>query len=102
MEGSWKVASGRRVTGAIKSLVNARDLQHECTRVLHDALFVPVLMYGSETMFWKERSRIRVVQVDNLRGLIGMRRMDRVPNFRIRESCGVMKGIDKRIDEGIL
>ena len=26
-----KVASGKRVTGAIKSLVNARDLQLECT-----------------------------------------------------------------------
>ena len=27
---SRKVVSGRRVAGAIKSLVNARDLQFEC------------------------------------------------------------------------
>ena len=41
---------------------------------------IPVLMYGRETMLWKEKekSRIRVVQMDNLRGLIGIRRMDRV------------------------
>ena len=33
-------------------------------------------MYGSETMLWKERSRIRDVQMDNLRDLLGIRRMD--------------------------
>ena len=43
-------------------LVNARGLQVECGRVLHETLLVPVLKYGSETMIWKEeRSRIRVV-----------------------------------------
>ena len=35
-------------------------------------------LYGSETMLWKEneRSRIRAVQMDSLRGLLGIRRMD--------------------------
>ena len=61
-------------------------------------------MYGSEIMLWKEKesSRIRAVQMENLRGLLGIRRMDRVPNARIRELCGVTKGMDRRIDEGIL
>ena len=35
-ECSRKVASGRMVAGAIRSLDNARDLQPEYTRVLHD------------------------------------------------------------------
>ena len=54
--------------------------------VLHETLLVPVLTYGNETMLWKEkeRSRIRAVQMDNLRGLFGVRRMGRVPNARIR------------------
>ena len=39
--------------------------------VLHEILLVPVLMYGSETMLWKkERSRIRDVQLENLKGLL--------------------------------
>ena len=48
-----------------------------------------VLMYVSETMLWKEkeRSRVKVVQMDNLRGLLGIRRMDRVLNAWIRELC---------------
>ena len=47
-------------------------------RVLNETLLVPVLMYGSETMLWKgkKRSRIRAVQMDNLRGLLGIRKMD--------------------------
>ena len=44
-----KVASGRRVAGTIRPLVNARSLQLECARVLHESLLVPVLTYGSET-----------------------------------------------------
>ena len=59
-ECSRKVASGRRVAGVIRSLIDAR--------VLHETLLVLVLMYGSETMLWKEkRSRIRAVQWDTLK-----------------------------------
>ena len=67
---SRKVVSGRRMTVAIRSLVNARSL------------LVPVLTYGSETMIWreKERSRIRAVQMNSLRGLLDIRKMDKVPN----------------------
>ena len=46
VENSRKVASGERVADAIKSLVNAKDLQIECARVLHEALLVSLLMYG--------------------------------------------------------
>ena len=56
-------------------------------RSLRESLLVPPLMYDDETMIWKEkeRSRIRAVQMDNLRGLLGIRRMDKVLNARI--SC---------------
>ena len=57
-------------------------------------MFVPVLMYGIEKMLRKEkeRSRITAVQMDNFRGLLGIRRMDRVPNSQIREFCIVTNG----------
>ena len=70
------MVSGRRGADAIRFLVNARDLQLECPRVLYETLLVPVLMYSSETMLWKEneRSRVRAVQMDNPRGLQGITR----------------------------
>ena len=96
------VASGRRVAGAIRSLVNARGLQPECARVLDEILLVPVLTYGSDTMIWKEneKSRIRGVHMDNLRGFLTVKRMDKVPNTRIRELCEVTNGLDERLMKG--
>ena len=86
-ECSRKVASGRKVAGAIRSMVNPRDLQLECAGVFHETLLDPVLMYGRETMLWREKeiSRVRAIQMDNHRGFLDIRRMDRVPNVRIRE-----------------
>ena len=83
-----KVGSGRRVAVAIRSLVNAR--------VSHESLHVGVLMYSSE----KEKSRTRTLQMDNLKGLLGIRRMDKVQNAWIKELCGVTKGPMKAFSDG--
>ena len=40
--------------------------------------------------------------MDNLRVLLSIRRVNSVPNEQIRELCGVTKGVDERIDEGVL
>ena len=63
-----KVASGRRVADAIRSLVNGRDLQLEFARFLHKTLLIHVLMYDCETLIWREKegSRIRAVQMEKL------------------------------------
>ena len=88
----------------LRYLVKARSLQIEyATRVLHESLLVPILMYGNETKIWKEkeRSRIRAVQRDNKRDLLGIRRMDKVQNTQIRQLYKAMKGVDEKIDEGV-
>ena len=70
---------------------------------MHELLLVPVLTYSSEKIIWreKERSRIWDVQMDNLRGLQGIRRMNKVPNGRMRQLWGVTKDVDEKID-GVL
>ena len=72
--------------------------------VLHESLLLPVLTYGSETIIWREeeRSRIRAVQMNNFRGLLGVRRMDKVPNARIRQFYRVKKGVAEKNDEVVL
>ena len=59
-------------------------------------------MHGDQTMAWNEKeiSRIRAVQMDNLRVLLGIRGYI-VPNARIREFCGVIKVVDESVDEGV-
>src|SRR5678816_2220515 len=83
---SRKVVNGRKVAGAIKSLVNAKGLSLECARVLHEGMLLPVLLYSSETMVWnkKYRSKVQCVQMGNLRGVLGVRRIDKIRNERIR------------------
>ena len=39
--------------------------------------------------------------MDNLRGLLGIRRMNRILNAQIRELCRVKKGLDEKIDESM-
>ena len=53
----------------------AKGISLECMRVLHENLLIPVLMYGSELMVWSEkyRSKVQAVQMDNLRGVLGVR-----------------------------
>ena len=50
---------------------------------------MPALMCSSETMIWKkkETSMIRALQMENLRGLLSIRRMEKVSNVQIRELC---------------
>ena len=45
--------------------------------------------------------RIRAVQMDNPRVLLGIRIMDRVPNARIRQMCEATKGLDEMINEDV-
>ena len=73
-------------------MVNARSLQLEGARLLYESLLVPVLMYGSETMIWREKS----VEMDYLRCLLGIRGMDKILNALIRQISGVMKGVDEK------
>ena len=61
-------------------------------------MLAPFPMYGSETMIWKKKG----CTDEKIRGFLGIRGMDRVPNARIRELCGVKKDLDESIDEGVL
>ena len=71
-------------------------------------------MYRSDIMVWreKERSRTRAVELNSLRGSLGIRRIDRIMNARVRELVDVKKEwfgyiertdnsrITKRVSEG--
>ena len=63
---------------------------------MHETLLLPVLMYGSEKE--KERSRIRVVKIDNLRALRDIRRMDKVIECTDKGAVWT----DERIDEDVI
>ena len=53
-ECSRKLAIGRRIAGAIRSLVKLGICSLSVLRVLHETLLVLVLMYGQETGYLRE------------------------------------------------
>ena len=84
VECSRKVASGRVAVLLILGV---------CSLSVLWSLAVTVLTYGSEIMIWKEKqsSRIKAVNIEILRNLLGIRRMDKIPNARVAlsdEQCG--------------
>ena len=56
--GSRKVASGRKVAGAIRSLVNARDLQLEYARVLHEYCLCLLLCMAVRQCYRRRRRNL--------------------------------------------
>ena len=50
-----KVVSGKRVAGAIRSLFNARDLQLECAKFLHEAFLYLFLCMAVRQCYGRER-----------------------------------------------
>ena len=49
----------------------------------------------------RERKRIETVEMNCLRNICSLRRIDRVPNVEIR-CCGKNVGVSQRIDQGVL
>ena len=46
-----------------------------------------------------KKSRIRAVHMDNLRGLLCIRNINRILNAEVRKLSGVKKGVGERNDE---
>ena len=60
-----------------------------------------VLMHGSEAMIFRNREifTVRALQMGNLRSLLGIRRIDRIPKALDAESCEVKKRMDEIINK---
>ena len=49
--------------------------------MLHEGLLVPVLIYGSKRVVSRKKktSKIKVMNIDNLRDLLGMKKINKIP-----------------------
>ena len=67
-------------------------------------LLMSVFLCGTVTIIRreKERSKIRVVQLESHKGLLDIRRVNDVSNAGIIKLCGVTKKVNERISESIL
>ena len=64
---------------------------------MQESLLAPVSVYGSETVVLRKKESFRI------KGLLRIRRIDRIQNKRVRELCwGKKKNLNERNDETIL
>ncbi len=58
---------------------------------LRNSIFLPTLMYGSETWTWNraQPARVQAVEMSYLRGACGVRRWDGEGNKSVYERCGM-------------
>lgn len=63
-----------------------------------------VLMCSSNIMVRKRgyRSKVQSFRMDNLKGLLGLRGIDKMRNGRVRQKCGVKNGVIERINESVV
>ena len=79
-----RMNKGCRAWGALKSVLSNR-LGIKANKCLYEGVIVPTALYGAEA--WRMRSAERrkvVLEMNCLRSLVGLSRMDRVRNKEVR------------------
>ena len=71
---------------------------------MYDGIIEPSLLYGCEmwTLNVCERKRMAEVEMNCLRNICGLRRIDKVQNVEIRRRYGKNISVSQRIDQGAL
>ena len=70
---------------------------------MHEGIIEPSLLYGSEVWTLKvhKRKNLEAVEMNCLRNICGLRRIDRALDVEIRR-CGKNVNVSQRIDQGVL
>ena len=83
---------GYRAWGALKSVQSTRGLGINVKKCLYEGvIIVPTALYGAEAwgMGSAERRKVNVLEMKRLRSLVGVSRMDRGRNEKVRRRAGI-------------
>ena len=91
--------AGSRVSGALRPLVRSKNVSLQAKKLMHNAILLPSITYGSETWTWlkKDESSINAVEMRSLRRMCGKKLTDRVRNEDIRNECEINESIVTRM-----
>lgn len=95
---------GRKVVSAIREKANAKGLNLECTRLLQESMLILTLKYSNETEVRKKKKiENKALQIDNLRGMLEVRRIEKIGNKIIRDLSSIKKkSVTEVVSENIL
>ena len=77
--------------GSAEKLLSNRGLGIKAKKSLNDGVIVPTQLYGADAwgMRSAERRKVNVLEMKCFRSLVGVSRMDRVWNEKVRRSTGI-------------
>ena len=98
-----RMNEGYRAWGVLQS-VNNRELGINAKKCLYERVIVPTALYGAEawSMRSAERRRVNVLEINCLRSLLGVSRMDRVRNREERRRADIERELATRADQRAL
>ena len=103
-EVNHRITEAKKAWGALKDVWKKRHISQEAKVGMYEGIIEPSLLYGCEvwTLKVSERKRMEAVEMNCLRNICGLRRIDRVPNVEIRRRCGKNVSVSQRIDQRVL
>ena len=103
-EVNHRITEAKKAWGALKDIWEKRHISREAKVGMYELIIESSLLYGCEvwTLKVRERKRLEAVEMNCLRNICGLRRIDRVPNVEIRRRCGKNVSVSQRIDQGVL
>ena len=95
---------GYRAWGALKSVLSNRGLGIKAKKCLYEGVIVPTALYGAEACGTRsaERRKVNVLEMKCLRSLVGVSRMNRVRNEKVRRRAGIEMKSASRADQRVL
>ena len=103
-EVNHRIAEARKAWGSLKDIWKKRHISREAKVGMFEGIIEPSLLYGSEVWVMKtrDRKRIEAVEMNCLRNICGLRRIDRVSNAEIRRRCGKYVSVGQKMDQSVL
>ena len=99
-----RIVDAKKSAGALKKVWRERSLSMKAKVGMYEGIVEPSLLYGSEV--WclnvQNRRRMEAVEMNCLRSMCGVRRIDRISNAEIRRRCNKEMGVGNKIDQSVL
>jgi hypothetical protein len=77
--------AGNRMNGTLRPITSSQNVSMKAKTLLHKAILLPTIIYGSQTWSKKDDSSLNSVEMRSLRRMCGVGLIDRVRNEKVIE-----------------
>ena len=99
-----RMNEGYRAWVALKSVMSNRGLGIKAKKCLYEGVIAPTALYGADAWGMRsvERRKVNVLEMNCLRSLVVVSRMDIVRNEEVRRRAGIERELASTADQRVL